>query len=85
MDFTAAAEAAKQLKNNPGNDKKLQLYGLFKQATVGDNNSSQPWAVQIEKRAKWDAWEANKGKTKQQAEEAYVKLVQELQEWDSKQ
>ena len=32
----------------------LQLYGLYNQATVGDVNTPQPWAVQFEARAKWD-------------------------------
>lgn len=39
----------------------LVLYGLYKQATVGDVNISQPWKVQVEARAKYDAWEKNKG------------------------
>lgn len=34
---------------------------LYKQALEGDNSAKQPWAVQLEARAKWDAWEANKG------------------------
>ena len=40
----------------------LVLYGLYKQATVGDVNTEQPWKVQVEARAKWDAWNANKGR-----------------------
>ena len=30
------------------------------QATEGDIASSQPWAVQVEARAKWDAWNSHK-------------------------
>ena len=37
------------------------LQGLYKQATVGDNTTSQPWAVQMTERAKWDAWTSFKG------------------------
>lgn len=38
--FDAAAE---RIKNQPGpdNDEMLELYGLFKQATVGDNNTRE--------------------------------------------
>lgn len=42
-------------------DNKLKLYGLYKQATVGDINIAQPWAIQIEARAKWGAWNEQKG------------------------
>lgn len=56
----------------------LDLYGLFKQATVGDINIAQPWAVQLEARAKWDAWNSRKGMTQDAARDAYVKLVNDL-------
>ena len=39
--FTEAAEAAKGLKN-VSQDEQLELYGLYKQATVGDVNIPQP-------------------------------------------
>lgn len=52
----------KTLKTKPSNDVLLQIYGLYKQATVGDNTTAQPWAVQMEARAKWEAWTAHKGK-----------------------
>lgn len=35
-DFDKAAEEAKTLPDKTSNDDKLILYGLFKQATVGD-------------------------------------------------
>eukprot|EP00955_Chlamydomonas_euryale_P064159 358866-Chlamydomonas_euryale.AAC.6 len=38
-DFDAAAAAAKELPGSIANDDKLALYGLFKQATVGDVNT----------------------------------------------
>jgi diazepam-binding inhibitor (GABA receptor modulating acyl-CoA-binding protein) len=73
----------KELNNKPSNDVLLKLYGLFKQATVGDVNTSQPWAVQLEARAKWDAWNANKGMTQDAAKAAYIALVNELVEKDN--
>jgi diazepam-binding inhibitor (GABA receptor modulating acyl-CoA-binding protein) len=60
------------------NDEKLALYGLYKQATAGDNNTGAPWAVQLEAKAKWNAWTANKGKSKGQAEAEYIELVKNL-------
>lgn len=81
--FEKAASAIKESGNEPDmkkitNDEKLSLYGLFKQATVGDNTTGQPWAVQLEARAKWDAWTANKGKSKEAAEAEYIALVKNL-------
>lgn len=37
--FNKAAEDVKNLKEQPDNDDLLQLYGLYKQATVGDVNT----------------------------------------------
>eukprot|EP00471_Norrisiella_sphaerica_P001321 CAMPEP_0184487034 /NCGR_PEP_ID=MMETSP0113_2-20130426/9033_1 /TAXON_ID=91329 /ORGANISM="Norrisiella sphaerica, Strain BC52" /LENGTH=93 /DNA_ID=CAMNT_0026869177 /DNA_START=99 /DNA_END=380 /DNA_ORIENTATION=+ len=65
----------KKPKKTVPNDRKLALYGLYKQATVGDVEGSQPWSIQMEARAKWDAWAAHKGKSKEEAQEAYVKEV----------
>lgn len=50
------------------NEEKLTLYGLFKQATDGDNKAAAPWAIQLEAKAKWEAYEKNKGKSKAAAE-----------------
>jgi diazepam-binding inhibitor (GABA receptor modulating acyl-CoA-binding protein) len=33
---------------------------------------AQPWAVQIEARAKWDAWNALKGMSKEKAMQEYI-------------
>jgi diazepam-binding inhibitor (GABA receptor modulating acyl-CoA-binding protein) len=81
--FERAAQAIKDSGNEPGmqkitNKEKLALYGLYKQATAGDNTTAQPWAVQLEARAKWDAWTENKGKSKETAESDYINLVKNL-------
>lgn len=51
-EFDAAAERAKPL-TDLSNDQKLVLYGLFKQATVGDVNTSRPWGIDMVGCAKW--------------------------------
>jgi len=53
------------------------VYSLFKQATVGDVQGPQPWAVKVEARAKWDAWKSRKGMSKEEAMREYVRLVAE--------
>jgi diazepam-binding inhibitor (GABA receptor modulating acyl-CoA-binding protein) len=59
--FNTAAEDVKKLTQRPSNEEMLEIYGLYKQATVGDNNTSQPWAVQFEASAKWNSWNGLKG------------------------
>jgi diazepam-binding inhibitor (GABA receptor modulating acyl-CoA-binding protein) len=39
-DFDAAAELIKTVEG-PNNDEMLELYGLFKQASVGDNTTGE--------------------------------------------
>ena len=43
-------------------DEMLKLYGLYKQATVGDVNTDRPGMLDFAGKAKWDAWSGNKGK-----------------------
>ena len=47
------------------------MYGLFKQANMGDNTASSPW-LPGEAKMKWAAWEACKGKTKEEAMTEYI-------------
>lgn len=60
------------------NSTKLECYGLYKQATEGDVTGTQPWAVQVEARAKWDAWNAVKGLSSDEAKAKYVAKVTEI-------
>ncbi len=42
--------------NKTSDATKLKFYALYKQAIIGKCNTSQPWALQVVERAKWDAW-----------------------------
>ena len=43
----------------------------------------QPWAVQVEARAKWDAWNSVKGMSKEDAKHRYIDLLmQDDPEWE---
>ena len=70
--------------NNPvesSNDQKLKLYAHFKQATNGpcsQHGGAQPWAVKIEKRAKWDAWNGLGDMPQQEAMRQYVNILNQL-------
>ncbi len=60
------------------NEAKLNIYSLYKQATKGDVEGSQPWSVQFEARAKWDAWAKHKGMSKVKTHE-FIGLVFDFQ------
>ena len=59
------------------NEDKLEFYALFKQGTVGDVNTERPGMFDMKGKAKWDAWEAKKGMSQDDAKAAYVAKVQE--------
>ena len=76
--FKLAAEAVQQLSTKPNSDNLGKLYGLYKQATVGDNNTSKPGMLDIKGNVKWNSWNNYKGYSKYQAEVDYIKLVNKL-------
>uniref|UniRef100_A0A672ZYQ3 Acyl-CoA-binding protein n=1 Tax=Sphaeramia orbicularis TaxID=375764 RepID=A0A672ZYQ3_9TELE len=78
--FDAAAAEVKQLKAKPTDEEMLKVYSLFKQATVGDVNTARPGMLDFTGKAKWDAWEKQKGKSKDDAMNEYVSLVEELKQ-----
>ena len=76
--FAAAQKRVKALSKSPGNDDLLELYALFKQATVGDVSGSRPGMMDFKGRAKFDAWATKKGTAKDQAMTKYIALVDRL-------
>jgi len=77
-EFDAAAAKVKTLTTRPSDADLLILYGLFKQAEVGDCNTSRPGMLDLKGKAKWDAWDGNKGMSKDDAMAKYVAKVGEL-------
>jgi diazepam-binding inhibitor (GABA receptor modulator, acyl-CoA-binding protein) len=77
-DFSAAQTRVKQLSRTPASDELLELYAHFKQATSGDASGERPGMLDFKGRAKFDAWSARKGLSKEQAMTAYVALVAKL-------
>ncbi|KAG0766087.1 hypothetical protein G6F62_009312 [Rhizopus arrhizus] len=75
--FTTAAEEVHKLPTKPSNDELLELYGLYKQATVGDNKTSKP-TFDIKGRYKWDAWTKLEGMSQEEAEQKYIEFVEKL-------
>lgn len=78
-EFTAAAKAAKELPAKPSDNDMLELYSLYKQATIGDVNTDRPGMLDFTGKAKWDAWNGKKGISKEDAEKQYIAKVKALQ------
>ncbi len=76
--FEAAQANSKLLSERPDNPTLLKIYGLFKQATVGDNTEKRPAFSEFVARAKWDAWTTRKGLSADEAKQQYVDLIESL-------
>ena len=77
-EFEDAKNRLSTLTEDPGNEVKLKLYALFKQATTGDCNTSKPSMVDFVNRAKWNAWNELKSLSQTDAEKKYIETVNEL-------
>jgi acyl-CoA-binding protein len=76
--FEEALVKAKSLPDQ-SNDVLLQFYGLYKQATEGDLNMEKPTNMfDFKGIAKYNAWEALKGLSKEEAMQKYINLVASL-------
>ena len=57
---------------------KLEIYALFKQATMGDNTVPEPGMFHMKDKAKWTAWKGKVGMAKEKAMTEYVALAAKL-------
>ncbi len=76
--FESAAAAAQKLARRPDNASLLNLYAYYKQATVGDAGGRRPGFTDPVGQAKFDAWVRVKGLSKDEAMQAYIRLVEKL-------
>jgi diazepam-binding inhibitor (GABA receptor modulating acyl-CoA-binding protein) len=77
-EFTDHATRVKQLTVRPSDEILLELYSLYKQSTIGNCNTPQPWFYEIENQSKWNAWNARKDQTKEECMRLYINKVKEL-------
>lgn len=61
-------------KNNLSQEQLLELYGLYKQATIGDINIKCPSILNYVETQKWHSWNKNKEMTKINAMRKYITL-----------
>ncbi|XP_068604014.1 enoyl-CoA delta isomerase 2 isoform X2 [Brachionichthys hirsutus] len=68
------------LKNDPGNEVKLKIYALFKQATQGSCNTPKPGMLDFVNKVKWDAWKSLGAVSQEEARQMYCDLIGSLVE-----
>ncbi len=76
--FDKAVADSKNLPDKPDNATLLKIYALYKQATTGDVDGKRPGFSDMVGRAKWDAWNEQKGKDGKDAMKDYVDLIESL-------
>lgn len=73
-----AMALTKKFTTKPSNEELLKLYGLYKQATEGDNKVETPGGFDFVAAAKHNAWLNNIGKSKDEAQEQYISFVNSI-------
>lgn len=76
--FEQAVKDSKNLPERPDNMTLLRIYALYKQGSAGDVDGKRPGFSDMVGRAKWDAWNALKGTSQDDAMRQYVELIEEL-------
>ena len=76
--FEQAVTESKQLPEKPDNMTLLKIYALYKQATQGDVEGKRPGFTDMVGRAKYDAWDALKGTSADEAKQQYIDLIEDL-------
>ncbi|XP_041824004.1 enoyl-CoA delta isomerase 2, mitochondrial isoform X2 [Melanotaenia boesemani] len=78
--FEQAKTKLSTLKNDPGNEVKLKIYALFKQATQGPCNTPKPGMLDFVNKVKWDAWKSLGSISQDEARQQYCDLIGSLVE-----
>jgi diazepam-binding inhibitor (GABA receptor modulator, acyl-CoA-binding protein) len=73
-----AMALTKKFTSKPSQSELLSLYGLYKQATVGDNTEDPPGGFDFVAAAKYNAWKSFVGKSQEDATEEYINLVNSI-------
>ena len=78
IEFINATNIVKKLVTTPTNNEQGKLYGLYKQATIGNNTTSKPSMFDFKANKKYTYWNVYMGYSKYEAEVEYITTVNEL-------
>ena len=78
-EFSQAQERVNKLSRRPSDLQLLELYSLYKQATMGNATGKRPGAFDFKGRAKWEAWKQREGLSREEAMRQYIELVDRLE------
>jgi acyl-CoA-binding protein len=53
----------------------IVIYGFYKQALFGNNNTTKPYWFYFHNMKKWNSWKENLGKSKNDAKKNYIENV----------
>ncbi|XP_056290048.1 enoyl-CoA delta isomerase 2-like [Pseudoliparis swirei] len=76
--FERAKSRLSSLKEDPGNEAKLRIYALFKQATQGPCNTPKPGMLDFVNKVKWEAWRSLGSVSQDEARQQYCDLIGSL-------
>ena len=76
--FQLATRRVTTLPVEPSPDIMLRLYALYKQSTLGDVCGKRPGRLDFKGRAKYDCWAYRRGMSKEEAQQRYENLVDDL-------
>lgn len=76
--FDTSCMLVKTLVKPPSDKDLLYLYGMYKQATVGNCNAEEPSKFSLKQHAKWKAWKMNKDIENSVAMAFYIGKVDEI-------
>ncbi|XP_014208677.1 acyl-CoA-binding protein homolog [Copidosoma floridanum] len=77
-EFNKVAEEVKKLKSEPLKEDMLELYALFKQATIGDCETEEASFFDFKGKAKREAWCKKKGMSQDEAKKLYIEKANSL-------
>jgi diazepam-binding inhibitor (GABA receptor modulator, acyl-CoA-binding protein) len=78
-EFLGAQQRVNNLSRRPSDHQLLEIYGLYKQATLGDVTGNRPGGFDFKGRAKWEAWKQRQGLSREEAMKGYVEVVERLE------
>ena len=78
--FEEASHKVLFLNSAPTDDELIEVYGLYKQSTIGDCNIHKPYFWQVKEIYKWNSWNSFIGISKDDAKNQYIILYLKLKD-----